>query len=294
MKKSFVSTFVVAAVLGTACAHAANAPAAVDSKEYKVLLDPSRFASNPSSAASSLLGDLSVRLSQLAFDKTVSGGFSVDKRDNVAYYDTAGTCVVRGNNYAVRTRSGGDSDIQFKFSHPDEELSAATLVTGTGKNKSTKLETDVGPASLVYSHSTKQDPATTGAPTTVADLITQFSGASTLSSYKTQALVPVNGLDIVQQEYTGPVSDLGQSDAEFTLTLWYVGGSSAPALAELSYKVKADSSAYFTTPVLTRSQTLLKAMSTLDGWMLSPSTTKTAWVYNYRSAAYPNGFCSGT
>jgi hypothetical protein len=292
MKKSLACTIAAATLLLSATSHADNAPAFVDSKEYKVLLDPSKFASNPSSAASSLLRDLGVRLSQLAFDKTVSGSFSTDKRDTVSYYDTAGTCVARNNGYAVRFRQGDDSDIQFKFSHADEELSAFTDVSGAGKNKSSKLETDISPGSLQYSHSTKQDPAK-GAPASVSDLITQFPGASALSAYKSQALVPVNGLSITQQEYTGPSSDLGDSDAEFTLSLWYVGTSSTPALAELSFRVDADDDSYFTTPVLQRSQTLSQAIGSLSGWTLSTSSGKTAWLYNYRSASYPNGFCNG-
>ncbi|MBB3225953.1 hypothetical protein FHW69_000543 [Luteibacter sp. Sphag1AF] len=292
MKKSLVSSLIVAAALAGTAAHAANAPAAVDSKEYKVLLDPSRFASNPASATSTLLSDLSIRLSNLGFDKTVTGNFTASKRDTVQYLDTAGTCAVRSNGYAVRLRNGDDTDIQFKFSHPDEELSAATVVTGAGKKASSKLETDVSPANLVYSHSTKQNQADTGAPAKVSNLITEFPGASTLSTYSSQSLVPVNGLTITQQEYEGPVSDIGASKAKFTVSLWYVGTSNTPALAELSFEVAADSSSYFTTPVLTRSQTLMKAMSSLSGWTLSPSTTKTAWVYNYASSAYPNGFCN--
>lgn len=292
MKKSLACSIAAVSLFGSIASHAANAPAFVDSKEYKVLLDPSKFASNPSSAATAVLAALRTRLTQLSFDKTITGSWTASDTDAVSYYDTAGTCTVRNNNYAVRVRSGDDVDTQFKFSHPDEELSAATLVTGAGKNGSSKLETDISPGSLVYSHSTKQDTASGGAPASISALITQFPGASTLSAYGSQALVKVNGLTINQQEYDGPTSDLGQSSADFTLSLWYATTSTTPSLVELSFRVDADDSAYFTTPVLTRSQTLMTAMSSLTGWTLSPSTTKTAWIYNYASSAYPSGFCS--
>jgi hypothetical protein len=292
MKKSLVCTFALASMLASVVSHA-NSPAYVDSKEYKVLLNPSLFASNPSTAASSLLQALSTRLTQLAFDKTITGSFASGDRDTVAYYDTAGTCVVRNNNYSVRSRAGSDNDIEFKFSHPDEELSSFTIVAGAGKNVSGKLETDISPNSLVYSNSSEQDPAKTGAPTTINALITQFPGASVLSAYGSQSVVPVNGVSITEQDYDGPSADLGQSVADFTLTIWYIGSSTTPALAELSFRIDADSSSYFTTPVMTRSQTLMQAMSTLTAWDLSPSTTKTAWLYAYKSASYPNGFCTG-
>lgn len=291
MKKSFACTLALAGLFGSFASHA-NSPAYVDSKEYKVLLTPSLFASNPNTAASSLLSALSARLSQLNFDKTISGSFALDGSDVVSYLDTPGTCVVRNNKYAVRYRTGTDNDIEFKFSHPDEELSSFTDVSGSGKNNSGKLETDVDPGSLVYSNSSKQDPASSGAPASVSALISQFPGASVFSAYSSQSLVKVNGLSLTQKEYDGPSSDLGQSVAEFTLTLWYIGSSSTPSLAELSFRIDADSGSYFTTPVMQRSQILMQAMDTLTSWDLSPSTTKTAWVYNYASSSYPGGFCN--
>jgi hypothetical protein len=291
MKKSIACTLALAGLSGSFASHA-NSPAYVDSKEYKVLLTPSLFASNPSSAASSLLQALTTRLNQLDFDKTISGSFSADGQDVVSYYDTPGSCVVRNNKYAVRYRTGDDNDVEFKFSHPDEELSSFTDVSGSGKNNSGKLETDVSPVNLVYSNSTKQDPASGGAPASISALIAQFPGASVLSAYSSQSLVKVNGLSLTQKEYDGPSSDLGQSHADFTLTLWYIGSSSTPALAELSFRVDADSGSYFTTPVMQRSQVLMQAMTSLASWDLSPSTTKTAWVYDYQSASYPGGFCN--
>lgn len=292
MKKTLICTLIAAVVLSSSIAQATNQPVWVNSKEYKVLLDPSRFASNPQSAASSLLQDLGTRLNQLGFDKTVSGSFKAGDSDQVAYYDTPGSCLFQNNGYSLRTRQGADNDVQFKFRHADEELSAFTDVSGAGKNVSSKLETDISPNNLVYSNSTNQDPAANGAPTTVSAVIAQFPGASVFSSAGSQSVVAVNGLNIRQQEYTGPSSDIGASKAKFTLSLWYVGNNSAPDLVELSFKVKADDSSYFTTPVLQRSQTLMRAISTLNSWTQSPSSNKTAWVYNYRSSSYPNGFCS--
>ncbi|HEX7814684.1 hypothetical protein [Dyella sp.] len=291
MKKSIACSMMAAGMLLSVASHA-NSPVSVNSKEYKVLLDPSLFASNPSGAASSLLSALKTRLTQLNFDKTITGSFAAGDHDQISYYDSPSSCVLHSNGYSVRYRTGDDKDIEFKYGHPDEELSYYTDVTGTGKNKSSKIETDVSPDKLVYSHSTKQDAASSGAPTTVSALISQFSGASTLSSYSSQSLVPVNGLTMNQQEYDGPSSDIGNSDADFTLTIWYVGNASAPSLVELSFRVDADSSSYFTTPVLQRSQLLMQAISSLGSWNLANSTTKTAWVYAYHSAGYPNGFCA--
>ncbi|WP_369926655.1 hypothetical protein [Xanthomonas sp. NCPPB 2632] len=290
MKRTVLSLLSASLLLGSFASHA-NSPAYVDSKEYKVLLDASRFASNPSSAAGTLLQNLSARLSALGFDKTVGGGFSAGNRDTLAYYDTAHSCSLMKAGYSVRTRAGDDQDIQFKFRHPDEELSYATDVSGVGKNKKTKLETDVTPGGLVLAHSTKQDATTT--PGTVADLIKQFPGASALSSLSSSTLSKVAGVTVTQQEYDGPTADLGQSVAEFTLTLWYVDGATTPALAELSFRVDADADKYFTTPVLQRSQVLNTAMGSIgNGWNIANDGGKTSWLYAYRSSSFPNGFCN--
>ncbi|GAA0916928.1 hypothetical protein KR767_10240 [Luteibacter anthropi] len=289
MKRTVLSLLSASLLFGSVTAQA-NSPAYVDSKEYKALVDPSRFNSNPSSAAANLLQDLSVRLSNLGFDKTISGGFSAGDRDTLAYYDTAGSCKLVNRGYTVRTRAGAHSDIQFKFRHVDEELSYWTDVTGAGKKASTKFETDVTPGSLVLSHSTKQTFTTT--PANVSELIKQFPGASTLSDISSASLSKVAGVNVTQQEYTGPTSDIGQSTAEFTLTLWYIDGAANPALAELSFRVAADADKYFTTPVLTRSQTLNQAIGSIgNGWNIANDGGKTSWLYAYRSASYPNGFC---
>ena len=289
MKRTVLSLFSASLLLGSVASHA-NTPAYVDSKEYKVLVDPSRFASNPSTAAATLLQNLSTRLTTLGFDKTITGSFSAGDRDTLAYYDTANSCSLMKAGYSVRTRAGDHSDIQFKFRHPDEELSYWTDVSGAGKNKSTKLETDVTPGSLVLAHSTKQDATTT--PATVADLIKQFPGASALSSLSSSTLSKVAGVTVTQQEYDGPESDLGQSKAEFALTLWYVDGAATPALAELSFRVEADEDKYFTTPVLQRSQVLNAALGSIgNSWNIANDGGKTSWLYAYRSSSFPSGFC---
>jgi len=290
MKRTALSLLSATLLLGATASHA-NSPAYVDSKEYKALLDASRFAINPSSAATTLLHDLSSRLSALGFDKTITGNFTAGDRDTLAYYDTPHSCSLINRGYTVRTRAGDHSDIQFKFRHPDEELSYWTDVSGAGKNKETKFETDVTPGNLVLAHSTKQDATTT--PTTVAALIKQFPGASALSDISSAGLAPVAGVTVTQQEYDGPQSDIGQSVAEFTLTLWYVNGAATPALAELSFRVEADEDSYFTTPVLTRSQVLNTAIGSIgNGWNIANDGGKTSWLYAYRSSSYPNGFCN--
>jgi hypothetical protein len=289
MKRTVLSLFSASLLLGSVASHA-NTPAYVDSKEYKVLVDPSRFASNPSTAAATLLQNLSTRLTVLGFDKTITGSFSAGDRDTLAYYDTANSCSLMKAGYSVRSRAGDLSDIQFKFRHPDEELSYWTDVSGAGKNKSTKLETDVTPGGLVLAHSTKQDATTT--PTTVADLIKQFPGASALSSLSSSTLSKVAGVTVTQQEYDGPESDLGQSKAEFALTLWYIDGAATPALAELSFRVEADEDKYFTTPVLQRSQVLNTALGSIgNSWNIANDGGKTSWLYAYRSSSFPSGFC---
>jgi hypothetical protein len=289
MTKPLACSLLAALLLPAIAVHASQ-PAWVDSKEYKVLIDPARFAGDPLVAAQALQHDLQQRVQQLGFDKPITGQFVADGDDRVSYYDVPGTCLFQQQGYTFRLRQGEDNSVQWKYRHADEELAAATNVSGGGVNPKTKLETDVSPGSLVYAHSTSQEATHAGEPHHVREVIAQFPSASLFGEQAAEALAPVGGLHIHQLEYSGPSSDLGKSNAKFTLSLWSVDRT-APALVELSFRVKADDEAYFTVPVLQRSQILMKAISSLDGWTLSPSTTKTAWLYNYRSTEYPQGFC---
>ena len=101
-----------------------------------------------------------------------------------------------------------------------------------------------------------------------------------------EALNIVGNLSITERTYDGPVSDLGQQDAEFSLTLWYAGSSATVASAEVSFKVE-DKDGDFTTKVDQRSKLIFDTIRGMGAWVSTNPTTKTQWVYQYQP-----GFCN--
>jgi hypothetical protein len=79
--------------------------------------------------------------------------------------------------------------------------------------------------------------------------------------------------------------DLGQFDAELSVTLWYTGSlnsSSVPVVAELSFRYQ-DSSADYSQKVVNRAAQSFAALQTLSSWLDNNAQTKTQFVYGYQS-----------
>lgn len=288
-------TWVRTAVIATTAAlwfggttHAASTPT-VGSREFKVLLNPAAFASDPKTAAASFLTDLKASLTSNGFDETISQSFSADHDRIVTYYDTAGTCYLNKLGYSMRKRDeSGDLDIELKFGSKTESTSASTDVSGSKSSATTKLEDDITPVyNETFSHSTTETLSASKNINKVSDIKDLFPTTTAFDSASGDALVPVSGLSIHEITYDGPTSDLGQEDADFTLTLWYANGSTTPSLAEISFDVDVNDDGVFTTKVTSRSQLIFSTIQQMTNWTQTPSSTKTAWVYNYQPS-----FCS--
>ncbi|MBN3803508.1 hypothetical protein GXB81_10625 [Paraburkholderia sp. Ac-20336] len=266
----------------------AGAPS-VGSREYKVLLMPSAFDSSPVDTANRFLTDLQASLAANGFDSTVKKSFKADHDRTVLYYDSPGTCVVRQTGYSMRERDeSGDRKIELKFGSPNESTSANTDVTGSSSKASSKLEDDITPPSNeTFSHSTSEPLSDSKNINHLSDINDLFPTTHAFDSISSQPLVPVSGLSIHELTFDGPTSDIGQEDADFTMTVWYANGSTTPALAEISFEVDVSDKGVFTDKVTARSQLIFNTIQGMTNWVQSPSSTKTAWVYKYQPS-----FCS--
>ncbi len=262
----------------------------VGSREYKVLLSPVAFQGAPADAANRFLNDLQAALAANGFDSTVKKSFSAHHDRTVTYFDTQGNCAVKTAGYSFRERNeSGSLDIELKFGSANQSTSANTDVSGSSSKASTKLEDDiVPPARETFSHSTSEPLSSSKNINKLGDIKDLFPTTKTFDSIGSQALVPVGGLSIHELTYDGPTSDLGQEDADFTMTVWYANGSSTPALAEISFEVDVDSDGVFTDKVSSRSQLIFNTIQGMTNWVQTPSSTKTTWVYQYQPS-----FCSG-
>ena len=101
-----------------------------------------------------------------------------------------------------------------------------------------------------------------------------------------QALERVSGLTIRELVYENPLVDLGDREAEVSVTLWYdgkKGGLTEPLLAELSFKIEAsDQPDPFGIETLDRAEALFLTMAKLP-WADANASTKTSFAYQYRN-----------
>jgi hypothetical protein len=275
---------VAVALLCTSSAAAIAGTPSVGSREYKVLLNPVAFESQPAAAANRFLTDLEASLAANGFDRTVTGNFAADHDRIVTYYDSPGTCPLHQTGYSFRERNeSGDLDIELKFGSANESTSAKTDVSGSSSSAQSKLEDDITPpAKETFSHSTTEPLKDSKNINILDDINDLFPTTTVFNSIKSNPLVPVSGLSIHELTYEGPTSDIGQETADFTMTVWYANGSATPSLAEISFDVDATSDGDFTDKVTSRSQLIFNVIQGMTNWTLTPSTTKTAWVYQYQ------------
>ncbi|WP_347557717.1 hypothetical protein [Robbsia sp. KACC 23696] len=261
----------------------------VGSREYKVLLNPAAFDSAPLDAANRFLTDLKASLTANGFDETVTKTFAADHDRTVLYYDTPGSCEVKAAGYSMRERDDdGARQIELKFGSTDESTSANTDVSGSASDASSKLEDDITPTfHEQFSHSTSESAKSGKNINHLSDIKDLFPTTTAFDSVSSDTLSPVGGLSIHELTYDGPTSDIGQSDADFTLTVWYANGATTPSLVEISFEVDVNDDGAFTDKVTSRSALIFSTLQSMTNWTLLPSSTKTAWVYNYQPS-----FCS--
>ena len=255
----------------------------VTSKEYKVLLKPELFTSQPKVASNSFLADLKASLVSAGLDRTITSSFSKDKTRTVRFYDSPGTCRLRDLSYSFRERvTSGDRESTLKFRSTTSATAANTTITGSSSSAETKFELDVTAANNIYSKSTKQPLSNSKNLNKLKDVSDLYPSASSLNLPAQDAFQIVSNLTVNEITYAGPASDLGQQGAEFTVSLWYVNANDAtPAVAEASFKVE-EKDGDFTNKVTERSTLMFNTMKQMSSWVAANAVTKTNWVYQYQ------------
>ncbi|MBN2864496.1 MAG: hypothetical protein JXK16_00670 [Thiotrichales bacterium] len=270
----------------------AHASADIGSREYKLMLTPQQFAyATESNDVISLIDNAKTTI-ELAIDRDVTGTPTLEKQRNVRFYDVASSCHLRNMGYVFRERvENGDSEVTLKFRDADRYIAGFEDLSSRTLGATTKLEADIGastttPFKVIYSHATTAP--NTRTLNNLLDINTHFPGFD--ADYALQDTLPlslVGNLVIYERVYKNVMIDLGQFDAEISVTLWYQGqptSQQSPLIAELSFKYE-DANADYTRKVVNRAKQAFMALQTLPGVDLS-ATTKTALVYQFN----PN-FC---
>jgi hypothetical protein len=265
----------------------------VTSREYKLMLKAEQFSYQSEASDVASLMQAAETVIEQAIGRDVSGTPALAKQRDVRFYDTPSSCRLKGMGYSFRERiDNGDSEVTLKFRSPDRYISDFEDVSSDTSGAETKLEADVGANSsldfkVVYGHSTK-------APNTrtineVADINAHFPGFE--NDYGLSDSLPlavVGYLTVREHVYRNVTIDLGQFDAEISVTLWYQGTPTtgqSPLVAEISFKYE-DPSADYTRKVVNRAKTAFEALQGLSAWVDPDSMTKTAFIY-----AYSANFC---
>lgn len=308
--------FALAGVVLVALSHTA-APAAkgieIDSREYKLMLEPEHFAgSAPQRAVARFVRNqlepaLRGSFGDEAADELTTKGLDLAERRRVRFWDTQ-TCALITKGFALRERVGLDKEgrpaskpeITLKFRSSDLFLAANMRLEAQAEAKDvkSKLEEDIGAlavrsasgAAIVamprasrsqFSRSTTQTVDRDAVPRTlkdIEDLYPTFDDDLRLVAGVTKmsaALAP--SPEYRELVYESSMLDLAEdTKTRFALTIWYEGTDNRdrPALVEISFSYDTEDGAV-TAEAARRSRELLLAMQDLD-WADPALPTKTA------------------
>lgn len=258
----------------------------VTSREYKITLDTQRFTfANEYQAVSALIDDARQAVEQ-AIDRDVRGTPTLAHQRSVQYFDVPGQCTLNRLGFSFRERiEDRQSEATLKFRSADRYIADFEDVSSPDKSADSKLEADIGADDsgalcIAYGHSTKVD--NTRTINKINDIDAYFPGfAADHPLDEDLALAPVAGLLVHERVYKNVEIDLGQFDAEISVTLWYretPAGNDAPIIAELSFRYE-DPSADYSRKVVNRAKTAFDALQHLSGWPASRQIGKTRFVY---------------
>lgn len=267
----------------------------VISREYKIMLQASRFNGNEAQAiqiASQFWQDFANTIQDLVL--AVDGDLTtVDKRRTIRFYDTA-TEYLRQSDYVFRERCNvdtGDREVTLKFRHPDRYLAQDRNMEADQTDKSkTKFEEDIKPPFIkLYSFSTKQPVAADYSLASVRDSLQLYPGLKEeLDADQAEAELRVVGeftaYELVLEGGRFQVRREPREDAEAALVLWYDEGArdETPVVAEFSYKYE-DPEEQYSAKAAKRAYQVFEALQGMTDWIDPASQTKTAYVYSRRA-----------
>jgi hypothetical protein len=267
MTARFVIASSALALVATCAAATAQEPK-LQSREYKLMLDPKRFDRlAPQRVVDQLWTTKLAGIIATHLDKRSDGGtrakglFDKTKQRKVVFRDTNETCLLDRQGYIFREHTRlkdgkPDREVTLKFRSPDIFLAAARMpatgdskfeeditpvvIVSSGKPAVARFATPPSMRSLFSASETRDVPADVRL-TTLADVVRVFPELGT--RLETAAVAPSEavrpGRAFNEMVISGGTVDLGSSlDAEFDVTLWYDGlpGRGKPETAELSFK----------------------------------------------------------
>jgi hypothetical protein len=310
MNRSFVLGLATTGMLASSIADSFE----LDSREYKLMLDPQKFSGAPTpDEANRFWGDMLKPIIERRLDARDDGEprhkkkFKLDEERTVRFWDTD-ACDLDRHGYVLRERADvrdGREDpsrreVTLKLRTPDLFLAAGALLPAAGDDADEKFEEDIGvllaraedgpgverievarPPSMrsLFSRSVSQPLAAEASLASAEEVIELYPGLNNLDIVDNGAANLVHGALISEYVFEGAEVDLGRDvDAGFALTLWYAAdrtGGASPAVAEISFKYDTDDGDV-APAVARRAMTLFLAMQAELAWASPERATKTS------------------
>jgi hypothetical protein len=274
-------------------------PPALDSREYKFMLQAPRFAG----AEAELLAKMGTywqdfRSAVAAADLITEGAFTLSKQRPVTFYDTADRhlnnrdVLFRDYVFRARKRTDGSAKVTLKYRHPDQLVATDRNMRAAKKRlkkTATKLEKDIKPVDgrmrSLYSYSSSGRTRSDCSVATVGDIMALFPGLkSDLDVDEKEPVTPVGGFMARELVLTGGRLRLGTVQvAECAAVLWYDASahSTTPVVADFSFRhpAEATKAPRFTATEARAAYRAFRTALALDAWIAPRQQTKTAYVY---------------
>jgi hypothetical protein len=259
MQTKAAFTLALTLVILSSAAAPAGDGVVLDSREYKLMLDPNAFVTAPSAEAVNLFWDDMLKpVIERRLDRRNGGQarskkrFKLDEVRTIRFWDTP-SCALDAAGFVLRERADADAgdqrELTLKLRTPDLFLAAATDLPGRAAGASSKREEDIAPllvrtidssgadravvaqpASMrsLFAVSTKQQIRAADMPRRLSDLFALYPTLATSLAQIDRTLVQttdlVAGESVRELVFEGAEVDLGDDvDAEFALTFWYTG-----------------------------------------------------------------------
>lgn len=284
--------FSLTAILASMGAQAVNLD--TTAREYKVLLETSKFTYETERATVDMFTQILANTISQAIMREVTGVAVLDKERMVTYWDVPHSCTLREINYSFRERwniyDNSDKDVTLKYRDSDRFISGYEDLSTNQTDFKTKVEEDIlinNNFELLakHSHSTKINRYNQNI-NKVEDIYDHFPGFE--EAYGTidpeLPLVAVGKVNFYERRYEGQRIDLGQFDADIVLSLWYTSPTpqltDSPVVAEVSFDY-ADPAGEYTQKVVQRAANSIVAIAKMSDWINLNAQTKTDYAYSY-------------
>jgi hypothetical protein len=261
----------------------------VQSREYKVMLQPERFGGNEQSMlkdAAAFWRDFRAQTAEVA---EAQGDLDTIKAQRlITFFDTP-KHLLNGSSYILRGRVDLESEkrqVTLKFRHADRFLAQdRTMEPSIPQGAKTKFEEDIkAPFVSLYSFSTSLP--LDEVPPDLGQLAHLFPDmAERVEGFRgSEPLAAVNGFTAHELVVEGGSLKVGKHpkvEAECALIVWYdhAGPKDRPVAVEFSYRYADDGEAYAGTTARRAFEIFNVLQTQLKKWAAPEGRTKTAFVF---------------